>query len=161
MPRTTHHAAISRSVSRTSGLTLRGKPSDAGSTGQLAGEIVDVPAHRVAEQHRRLVVEIVAGDDDVVAAVERGPVEQPALRQSARRTRHAPGRHRGRRHVVAVVVAQVDHLQVQASFGGEALDVPTALVGVLTDAEADVQPVGLVAGLDRACPTRRASPCRR
>ena len=34
MPRTMHHAAVSRSVSRTSGLTLRGIPLRAASTGK-------------------------------------------------------------------------------------------------------------------------------
>ena len=119
MPRTTHHAAISRSVRPDERLDLPREPVGRREHRELAGQVVDVPAHRVAEQHGRFVVEIVAGDDDVVAAVERGPVEQPALRQTARRARHPPGGHRRRRHVVAVLVAQVDHLQVQSTLGGE------------------------------------------
>ena len=107
MPRTMHYAAVSRSVSRTSGLTFFGKPSG-GQHRQLAGEVLDVPAQRVAEQHRRLVVEVVAGGDDVVAAVDRGLVEQVALGQPAGRARHPVRGRGGSRHVVAVVVAQVD-----------------------------------------------------
>ena len=162
MPRTRHHAAVSRSVSRTSGLTLRGKPRPRREHRQLAGEVVDVPAHRVAEQHRRLVVEIVTGDDDVVAAVERRRVEQLALRQPARRARHAAGGHRRGRHVVAVARrAGRSPCRFSPRSAANARGVPAALVGVLTDAETDVQPVGLVAGLDQHVPHGEASPCRR
>jgi hypothetical protein len=50
---------------------------------ELAGHGRGVPAQGVAEQHRGLVVQVVAGADDVVAAVQGGPVEHVALGQPA------------------------------------------------------------------------------
>ena len=161
MPRTTHHAAVSRSVRRTSGLTLRGKPVARREHRELAGEVLDLPAQRVAEQHGGLVVEVVAGDDDVVAAVERGLVEQVALAQPARRARHPAGGPRRGRDVVAVLVAQRHLDQLQAALGGEVAGVRRRRLAVVADAEADVQAVGLVAELDAAGPTRPGCPCRR
>ena len=67
---------------------------EAGCCGQhrmLAAEVLDLPAQHVAEQHRRFVVEVVAGREHVVAVRERGVVEDVALRQAARRARGALG----------------------------------------------------------------------
>ena len=161
MPRSTQYAAVSRSPRRTSGFTLRGKPSRAGQHRQLAAEVLGLPAQHVAEQHGGLVVEVVAGGDDVVAAVERGLVEQVALRQPARRARHALGGLGAGRDVEAVVVGQVD---LDAASGrassAKARAYVAGLVAVVADAEAEVEAVGLVAERRAGCPTRRASPCR-
>ena len=74
----------SRSPSRTSGFTLRTKPARRGQHRVLAAEVARLPAQHVAEQHRGFVVEVVPGREHVVAVVERGVVEQVALRQAAR-----------------------------------------------------------------------------
>ncbi len=80
MPRRTQYAAVSRSASRTSGLTLLGEAVAGRQHRELAAEVVGLPPQHVAEQDGRLVVEVVAGDDDVVAAAAGGVVEQVALR---------------------------------------------------------------------------------
>ena len=74
----------------------------------LAAEVAGLPAQHVAEQHRGLVVEVVAGGDDVVAVVERGRVEQVALREAARAAGRAAGGRGGAGDVVAVVGREVD-----------------------------------------------------
>ena len=128
----------------------------------LAAEVAGVPAQHVAEQHRGLVVEVVAGGDDVVAVLERGRVEEVALRQPARAARARAGwprrrrgcrsrsRRRGRPRcsVPAARVARTSRAYV------------ARLVGVLADAEPEVEAVGLVAERARGGPTARASPCR-
>ena len=91
MPRSTQYAAISRSPSRTSGFTLRAKPVVGREHRVLAPEVAGLPAQHVAEQHRGFVVEVVAGGDDVVAVLERGRVEEVALREPARAARRAAG----------------------------------------------------------------------
>ena len=57
----------------------------------LAAEVTGVPTQHVAEQHRRFVVEVVAGREHVVTVRERGVVEHVPLRQPARRARRARG----------------------------------------------------------------------
>jgi hypothetical protein len=103
---------------------------------------------------KSLVVEVVAGDDHVVTAVDRRLVENVSLAHAARRTRNPTRRLRSGRHVVAVVVAQRHHLQNQTALGGETLGVPAGLLAVVADTERDVQTVGFVTQLDEQIPHR-------
>ena len=110
------HLALAEAHQR---LDLAGEAVAGGQHRQLAAQVLGLPVQHVAEQHGRLVVEVVAGDDDVVAAVDGGLVEQVALRQPARRARRpawppAPGRD-----VVAVLVGQVDLDELQPPLVGE------------------------------------------
>ena len=69
----------------------------------LTTEVLGLPVQHVAEQHGGLVVEVVAGDEHVEAAVDRRLVEQVTLRQAARRTRRALAAAVRRGDVVAVL----------------------------------------------------------
>ena len=53
-----------------------------------------------------------------------------------------------------MLVTEVDRLQLQAAFGGKRGRILAAVAGVLTDAETDVQTVGLVAELEQDVPDR-------
>ena len=156
MPRTMHHAAVSRSVSRTSGLTFFGKPVTRFQHRQLTGQVLDVPVQRVAEQHGGLVVEVVAGDQHGVAAVDCGLVEEVSLAHPARRTRNPTGGLRRGRNVVAVLVAQLDLDQAQTSLGRERTGVLGRHVAVVADPQSDVETVGVVPEVDQQVPHREA-----
>ena len=86
-------------------LDLAGEAVARRQDGILPAQVGEVPAQHVAEQHGRLVVEVVAGGDHVVAAVEGGLVEQVPLRQPARRARRPAGRGRPGRDVEAELAA--------------------------------------------------------
>ena len=62
------HLALAEPVQR---LHLAREPVGGREHRMLAGEVVEVPAQHVAEQHGGLVVEVVTGRDDVVAVLER------------------------------------------------------------------------------------------
>ena len=160
MPCSTQYAAVSRSLSRTSGFTLRTNPGAAGSTGMLAAEVAGVPAQHVAEEHRGLVVEVVAGRDDVVAVLERGRVEQVTLRQAARAARRAAGGGGRAGDVEAVVVGEVDLVQADARARREARGCtrPTRRSSRRCRGRGrGRRPRSRGA---RGCPRARASPCR-
>src|SRR5665213_358110 len=118
----------------------------------LAPEILRLPPQHVAEQHRRLVVEIVAGREDVVAVTQRGFVEDVTLRQSAGRTRRALRGAGPTFDVEAVLGLEVDFDQLPPSAGGEGTRVHRRVLGVRADAEPDVQTVGLVAEVAQQLP---------
>ena len=98
---------------------MRAKPSVAGQHRVLATEVAGLPAQHVAEQHRGFVVEVVTGRDDVVAVLERGRVEEVALREPARAARRAARDLRGAGDVEAVVRREVDDVQLEAARLGE------------------------------------------
>src|SRR5207253_3937673 len=56
----------------------------------LPGKVLRLPVQEVAEEHGRLVVEIVARGDDTEPEVQGGPVEQVPLAQPAGRAGRAP-----------------------------------------------------------------------
>src|SRR4051794_2408030 len=63
------------------GLDLAHEPGRRRQHRVLATQVACVPPEHVAQQHRRLVVEVVAGGDDVVAALDRRGIEEVALRE--------------------------------------------------------------------------------
>ena len=89
-------------------LDLAGEAVTTGQDRPLPGHVGEVPVEHVAEQNGRLVVQVVAGRDYVVAPVERGSVKDVALREPAGRTRHPVVCGRPGLDVVAVVAGQVD-----------------------------------------------------
>ena len=157
----TQYAASSRSPSRTSGLTLRAKPGAAGSTGCWRPRYAVVPAQHVAEQHRGFVVEVVTGREHVVAVVDRGLVEDVALRQPARRARHALRRARAVGDVEAVRRrGRSTSSSVPAVSLREVARVTARRVGVVADAEARRRGRRPRSRARAAGATARASPCR-
>ena len=142
-------------------LDLAGKPVAASENRQLAGQVVGLPTQRVAEQHRRLVVEVVAGRHRVVAALAGRGVEQVTLRKSARRAGHPAGHRSGGGDVEAMVVAQADLPQAQPTFVGEGAGVDAGVLAVLAYAEPDVEPVGFIAEAEQQIPDSEASPSLR
>ena len=157
MPRTMHHAAVSRSVRRTSGLTFFGKPVARRQHRQLAGEVVELPAQHVAEQHRRFVVEVVAGDDARRSRRRSRPcrtggacsARTPSTARAASPWPRSGCRSRSRR-------AASTSIRCSPRARGERPGVVAGHVAVLADAEADVQPVGLVAEVEQQVPHREA-----
>src|SRR5688500_3713881 len=118
----------------------------------LAAEVVGMPVQYVAEEHRGFVVEVVARRDRVVVAVYRGLVEEVALGQSAGAARYAARGLGPARNVEAVLVADVDLDELQTAGTSERAGILARLVAVVTDAEAEIQPVGLVAEVDQEIP---------
>ena len=137
-------------------LHLAGEAVAGGKHRELAAEVLGVPVQDVAEQHGGLVVEVVAGDEHVVAALERGRVEQVALREPARRARRpAGGAGAGRGCRSRRSPGRSTSSRVRPALGGEVAGVGAGHVAVLADAEADVEPVGLVAEVDEEVPDRQ------
>jgi hypothetical protein len=103
----------------------------------------------------------VARGHDVVAPVERRLVEEVPLRQPAGAARRTADGGGGRLDVEAVLGRDVDLDELEAPVGGEVAGVPAGCVGVIADAEAEIEAVGLVAevheqfpGAERVLPTR-------
>ena len=122
--------------------------------GQLAPEVLGLPAQHVAEQHGGFVVEIVAGSDDVVAVFAGSHVEEMTFREAARRAWNPLGRPCGGGDVETVLVTQVAVVQGEPALFRERLGEARRLVGVLADAEADDEPVGFVAEVAKELPAR-------
>ena len=75
----------------------------------------------------------------VEVALPSDRVEQVPLGQPAGRARHPSGGGGGAGHVVAVVPAEIDLVQYQAAGRGEVAGVHPGVVGVVADAETEVQ----------------------
>ncbi len=143
-------------------LDLPGEAVAGGQDRQLAAEVLGVPVQGVAEQHGGLVVEVVAGDEHVVAALERrrrrtggawrarrpstAPVGRPASRWGCRSRRCRGGR---------------PPAGVRPRLGGEVAGVacPTRRCSRRCRGRRRGRRPGSRAR--RAGPTRRGSPCRR
>ena len=82
----------------------------------LTAQVAGLPAQHVAEEDRRLVVEVVTGGDDVVAVLDGDRVEQVPFRKSARAARSSVSRGGGTRDVVAEVGGEIDLVELEASF---------------------------------------------
>ena len=76
------------------------------------------------------------------------------LREPAGTARRAVRDPRPVGHVEAVVVAQIDLAQLRADALRERARIATRLVGVLTDAEAEIEAVDLVTELEEQMPER-------
>jgi hypothetical protein len=98
----------------------------------------------------------VTGGDDCVAAVERRLVEEVTLRQATRRAGRAASGLRAGGNVEADVGGQVDLNQRGAAARRKRSGVVAGAVAVLTDAEAEVQPVDLVAEVEQHVPEGEA-----
>ena len=110
----------------------------------LAAEEVGLPVEDVAEERRRLVVQVVAGRDHRVAEVHRHLVEVVALHRAAGGAGLALPLVSHLRDGEAVIGGQVHLVQAEAVLRGEGLALGLGALRVLADAEADVHPVGLV-----------------
>src|SRR5688500_16047991 len=133
-------------------LDLAGEPVRSRQNRELATEIVDRPAQDVAEENRSLVVEIVTGGDDVVPTVERGLIEEVPLREPACRARHPPRGAGTVRDIEAVAGREVDLDELQAAGLDEVADEPAGVIGILLDAQAEVETVDVVPELDQQVP---------
>nr|WP_320412812.1 hypothetical protein [Candidatus Microthrix sp.] len=146
------HLALPQADQR---LHLAGKAVAGGQNGPLPAQVGHLPAQHVAEQHRSFVIEVVAGHQSVVAAVAGGFVEDVALRHATGRARRALGGPRSGGDVVAVGLDQVDLDQRQPALLGEGPRCVGRRVGVLPDAQSDVEPIGAVAERDEDVPHRQ------
>src|SRR5207244_11194144 len=113
----------------------------------LTSEEFRLAAQHVAEQHRGFVVEVVPGGEDVVAVPGGGFVEDVALRQPARRARRALRGSRAGFHIEPVLTREVDLEQIPTPLARKVARIPAGRSGVLADAEAEVQTVGVLAEL--------------
>src|SRR2546425_889600 len=125
-----------------------------GERGRLARERIGLPVEHVAEEHRRLVVQVVAGGDDRVAVLDGGPIHEVALAEPAGRAGGparglldlGDGRAHGVRHAL--------HDELLAAGGREGLALALGLDGVVEDAQIEIEPRRLVARLDQHVPQR-------
>jgi hypothetical protein len=116
----------------------------------LAGQVADLPVHHVAEQHRHLVVQVVAGGQGGVAPIVGHAVHDVALDQPADRARLVPaaqGPGSDLRDGLPVDLFHVHHDQAGAgpALRHEAAAFLIGLIGVAdatVDAQADVKAVG-------------------
>ena len=125
-----------------------------GERGRLTRERIGLPVEHVAEEHRRLVVQVVAGGDDRVAVLDGGPIHEVALAEPAGRA-GGPARGLldlgdGRAHRVGHAL----HDELLAAGGREALALGLGLDGVVEDAQIEIEPGRLVARLDQHVPQR-------
>ena len=123
---------------------------------QLPAEILGLPPQGVAHQHRRLVVEVVAGGERVVTAAAGGLVEQVALRQAACRTGRPPGRPGTGGDVEAVSLRQIDGVEGETPALRVAAGKAGGRLAVVADAESQVEAVGVVAEVDQDVPHGQA-----
>src|SRR5439155_24371425 len=133
-------------------LDLPREPRCRGQHGMLAAQIARLPPENVAEENRRLVVEVVAGGDDVVSVLDGDRVEQVPFRQTTRAARSSVRRRRGAWDVVTEVGGEVDLVQLETSILRECARGVSRGLGVLADPEPQVQPVGAVAEVDEEVP---------
>ena len=116
----------------------------------LAGQVARGPGERVSEQDGRLVIEVVAGDQDVVAAIQGRPVHDVTFGQPAYGAGLVLAALRaggGLRDRGAFQRGDIDDRQAQPSVGGEVFGQALRFARVgqpAVNAQADVQPVGLV-----------------
>ena len=130
------------------------------SAGRLARERIHLPVEHVAEEHRRLVVEVVAGGDHGVAVVHRRAVHEVALAEAA------GGAGRAARGLLHFGDGRADALghrlddELLPARGGEGLALGLRLDRVVEDAEIEVEARRLVTASRSARPIARANPCR-
>ena len=102
------------------GLHLLDQPSSAGEQRGLARDVLGLPPQGVAEQRGGLVVEVVAGRDDVEPPVEGSGVEDVALRQAADRAGGTRSLTSGGGDVEPVLVARSTTTQLGAALAAKA-----------------------------------------
>ena len=139
-------------------LDLAGEAVARGQHRQLAGEVLGVPPQHVAEQHGGFVVEVVAGGD-----ARRSRPRRAAW--SNRWRFDMPHAEHGTRSVAARRGGDVEAVgrpggrprrRRSPPRRGEGAGVRARLVGVVADAEAEVEPVGVVAQVEEQVPQRQA-----
>ena len=118
----------------------------------LAAQIARLPPENVAEENRRLVVEVVAGGDDVVSVLDGDRVEQVPFRQTTRAARGSVRRRRGAWDVVTEVGGEVDLVQLEPSILRESARGVSRGLGVFADPEPQIQPIGAIAEVDEQVP---------
>src|SRR6266536_3539062 len=149
---------LAQSVQR---LDLPREPRRRGQHRMLAAQIARLPTQHVAQENRRLVVEVVAGGDDVVSVLDGDRVEQVAFRQTTRATRSSVRRRGGARDVVTEFGGEIDLVELETSIMRICARGVTRGLGVLADPEPQVQPVRAVAEVDEEVPQReRVLPAR-
>src|SRR5207244_2788978 len=120
--------------------------------------VVPLPPPRpVAEQPSGLVVEVVAGGKHVEAAGERRGIEVVALHRSAGGARRPPaGGGDGGHPEPGTLGLELHHAKREGAAGGEPLHLLLRGVGVLADAETEVEARRVVAEVDEHVPQREA-----
>ena len=107
--------------------------------GRLPGQELGLPVQEVAEQDRRLIIQIVPGGDHGEPLIQRDLVEEVALAQAARRATGPPRGAGKLLHVHPVFLRDVRDEQLGALSGGVRFRLALGLLRVLPDAEVDVQ----------------------
>src|SRR5262249_9144244 len=128
-----------------------------GEDGALPREVIALPAEHVAEEPRRLVVEVVSRREDVELTLARRGVEIVALHRAARGAR-GPSRERrhGRHREAVLFLVELDDAETKPARAREALDLLAGTVRVGADAEPEIEALGVVAEVEKDVPEREA-----
>jgi hypothetical protein len=94
-------------------LCLLGKAVSCWKDRELSTEILRVPVEGVTEEHRSLVIEVVAGYQNVISTIKRSSIEEMAFRESARGTWSPASCSGSGGDVVAVLAGEIDSEKFQ------------------------------------------------
>ena len=130
--------AVSNSLSRYRGFTLRTKPFSRRQAGALVRKVGSVPAQGIGEQARHFVIQIVPCGQGVESAADGFPVENVAFDLAADRTDRAFYPSLDFRDGQAFG-SQFDYLQRQFMGGAKGFDLGSGLAGGFLDAQVDMQ----------------------
>src|SRR6516164_5668727 len=128
----------------------------AGQHGRLARKISRLPMQQVAQEHGRLVVEVMARRYDGEPVIERHAIEEVALAQPTRRTAGTPGGTGKLLDAHPVLGGDVRDQERGTQDAGIGRGLLLRLLGVLADPQIDVEARGLIPEAAQHIPERQA-----